>query len=56
MSPQVSIPDDAELDDPTLVEISLQYQTLGLGAGILPRDVIQLQEEADKALGQPIGN
>ena len=30
VSPQVSIPDDAELDDPTLEEISLPVKTLGL--------------------------
>ena len=48
---QVSVPEDAEPDDLTLEEISLPVKTLGLGAGILPRDVIQLQEEAGKALG-----
>ena len=48
---QVSIPDDAEPDDPTLEEISLPVKTLGLGANILPGDVFQLQEEVGKALG-----
>ena len=43
VSPQVSIPDDAELDNLTLEEISLPVKTLRLGTGILPRDVIQLQ-------------
>ena len=51
MSPQVSIPDDAELDAPTLEEISLPVETSGLGTGILPGDVNQLQEEVGKALG-----
>ena len=51
VSPLVSIPDNAELDNPTLEEISLPVETLELGAGILPVDVIQLQEEAGKALG-----
>ena len=51
VSPQASIPDDAELDDPTLEEISLPVKTLGLGASVLPGDVIQLQEEEGKALG-----
>ena len=51
VSLQVSIPDDAEPDDPNLEEISLPVQTLGLGASILPGDVIQLQEDVGKALG-----
>ena len=51
VSPQASIPDDAELDDLTLREISLPFKNLGLGTGILSRDVIQLQEEVGKALG-----
>ena len=51
VSLQVSIPDDAELDNLTLEEISLPVKTLGLGASILLRDVIQLQEEVGKALG-----
>ena len=51
VSPQVSIQDNAKPDDPTLEEISLPVKTLGLGASILPWDMIQLQEEAGKALG-----
>ena len=51
VSLQVSIPDDAELDNPTLEEISLSVKTSGLGASILPGDVFQLQEEVGKALG-----
>ena len=51
VSLQASIPDDVEPDDPTLAEISLPVKTSGLGASILPGDVIQLQEEMDKALG-----
>ena len=47
----MSIPDDAEPDNLTLEEISLPVKTLGPGTGILPGDVIQLQEEAGKALG-----
>ena len=47
---QVSVPDDAEPDNPTLEEISLPVKSLGLGAGVLPRDGIQLQEELGKAL------
>ena len=50
-SPQVSIPGNAEPDDLTLEEISLPVKTLRLGTSILPRDVIQLQEEVGKALG-----
>ena len=34
MSPQESVPDDAEPDDLTLEEISLPVKTLGLGASI----------------------
>ena len=51
VSLQVSILDNAEPNDPTLEEISLPVKILGLGAGFLPRDVIQLQEEVGKALG-----
>ena len=55
VSLQVSIPDDVELDNLTLEEIyaplSLLVETLGPGAGTLPGDVIQLQEEANRALG-----
>ena len=51
VSPQANVPDDAEPDDMTLEEISLPVETLGQGASILPEDVIQLQEEAGKALG-----
>ena len=50
-SPQASIPDDAELDNLTLEEISLCVKTSGLGASVLPQYVIQLQKEAGKALG-----
>ena len=49
-SPQASIPDNAELDNPTLKEISLPVQTLGLRTSITPGDASQLQEEAGKAL------
>ena len=49
---QVSVPDDAEPDNLTLEEISLPVKTLGLGTAVLPGDVIQLQEEVGKALGQ----
>ena len=53
-SPWVSIPDDAEPDNLTLEEIydppSLLVKTLGPGAATLPRDAIQLQEEANRAL------
>ena len=51
VSPQVSILDDAEPDNLTLEEVSVPVENLGLGTSILPRDVIQLQEEAGKALG-----
>ena len=51
VSLQVSIPDYAKLDDPTFEEILLPVKTLGLGASILPGDVVQLQEEVGKALG-----
>ena len=51
VSPQASIPDGAELDDLTLEEISLPVETLGLGAGFLPGDVIQLKGEVGKAFG-----
>ena len=51
VSLQVSIPENANSDDLTLEEISLPVETLGLGTGILPGDVVQLQEEAGKALG-----
>ena len=51
VSPQASIRDDTELDALTLEEISLPVKTLGVGTGILPGDVIQLQEEVGKALG-----
>ena len=51
VSPQVTIPDNAEPDILTLEEISLPIKTLGLGASILPGDVVQLQEEVGKALG-----
>ena len=55
VSLQVSVPDDAEPGNQTLEEIyappSPLVKTLGPGAGILPGDVIQLQEEANRALG-----
>ena len=51
VSPQASIPDNVELEDPTLEDISLPIKTLGLGASALPVDVGQLQEEVGKALG-----
>ena len=55
VSPWVSIPDDVEPDDETLKEIyappSLLVETPGPGANILPRDVIHLQKEANRALG-----
>ena len=54
-SSQVSIPDDAEMDDPTLKEIhaspSPPVETLGPSSEATNSDVTQLQEEADKALG-----
>ena len=54
-SSQVSIPDDAEMDDPTLEEIhaspSLPAETPGPCSGVPSLDVTQLQEEANKALG-----
>ena len=53
VSPQVSIPNDAELDNMTLEENSLPVKTLERDAGILPADVFQLQEEAGKDLGCP---
>ena len=51
VSLQVSIADDAKPDDLTPEEISLPVKTLGLGTGILPGDVVQLQEEVGKVLG-----
>ena len=51
VSPQASIPEDAEPEDPTLEEISLPNETSGLGTNILSMDVVQLQEEVGKALG-----
>ena len=51
VSPQVSIPEDAEPEDLTLEETSLPNKAFGLGTGILPVDVVQLQEDAGKALG-----
>ena len=47
----VSVPDNAKPDNLTLEEISLPVKTLVLSASILPGDVVQLQEEVDKALG-----
>ena len=50
-----SIPDDVEPGNQTLEEIyappSPPVKTPGPGASILPRDVIQLQKEANRALG-----
>ena len=51
VSTQARIPDDAVPDVQTLDEISLPVKTSALGASVLPGDVIQLQEEAGKALG-----
>ena len=54
-SSQVSIPDDMEMDDPTLEEIcaspSPLVKTPGLSSEAPSLDVIQLQEKANKALG-----
>ena len=51
----VSIPDDAEPDNQTLEEIyappSLLVENSGPGAGILPKDVIKPQKEANRVLG-----
>ena len=47
----MSVPDDAEPDDLAHEEISLSVKTSGMGASVLPGDVIQLQEEAGKVLG-----
>ena len=51
VSPQLSISDNAEPDDLTLKEVSVPVKTLGLGTGVLPGDVVQLQKEVGKALG-----
>ena len=52
---RVSVPNDMEPDDQTLEDIyappSLLSKIQEPGAGILPRDVIQLQKEANRALG-----
>ena len=54
-SPQASIPDDVRPDNQTLKEIyappSLLVETPGPSASVLPEDVIQLQKEANRALG-----
>ena len=54
-SSQVSIPDDAEMDNPTLEEIngspSHPVETPGPSSRASFLDVTQLQEEANKALG-----
>ena len=54
-SSQVSTPDDAEMDDPTLEEIHASpfppVKTLGPGSEAPSLDVTQLQEEDNKALG-----
>ena len=54
-SSQVSIPDNTEMDDPTLEEIQVcpshPVETPGPSNGALSLDVTQLQEEANKALG-----
>ena len=54
-SSQVSIPDDAAMDDPTLEEIhaspSPPFKSLGPSHEAPSLDVTQLQEEANKALG-----
>ena len=52
---QVSIPDDAEMDDPTLEEINASpshpVETPGTSGEAPSLDITQLQEEANKALG-----
>ena len=54
-SSQVSIPNDAEMDDPTLEEICASPSSLvqmpGPSSKAPSLDVTQLQEEANKALG-----
>ena len=54
-SSQVSIPDDMEMDDPTLEEIHVSpsppVKTLRPSSKAPSLDVTQLQEEANKALG-----
>ena len=54
-SSQVSIPDDAEMDNPTLEEInaspSYPVETPGPSGDAPSLDVTQLQEEANKAQG-----
>ena len=54
-SSQVSTPEDAEMDDPTLEEIHVSLpplvKTPGSSGEAPPVDVAQLQEEANKALG-----
>ena len=54
-SPQVDVPDDADPRDQTLEEIyapsSPPVETLRPGTGVLPKDEIQLQKEANRALG-----
>ena len=51
----MSIPDDAEMDDPTLEEIhaspSPPVKTPGPSRGAPSLDVTQIQEEANEALG-----
>ena len=49
----MSIPDDVDMDDPTLEEINASTHdgTLEGSSNIPPLDVNQLQEEANKALG-----
>ena len=53
-SSQVSIPEDAEMDDPTLEEIHISLppldDTLGASEEAPSMNVAQLQEEANKAL------
>ena len=55
-SSQVSTPEDADMDDPTLEEIQTSptplVKTLGSSGEAPFMDVTQLQEEANKALGQ----
>ena len=57
-SSQVSILDDAEMDDPTLEEIlaspSPPVKTPGPSSEALSLDVTQLQEKANKALGHSL--
>ena len=54
-SSQVSAPDAAKMDDPTLEEIHATYsptiETPGPSSDVPPLDIAHLWEEANKALG-----